>query len=329
MAKHRQTVEGSRQNSRSLESIPIFREINECNAATGFHGMTDLPEFYIFTLEETYPDTRQTMPPYRRGFYQIALLEDSFDATVRLESDAVGRTETLLFFAAPDHVLSWIRGERQRGYIIYFKSELLTHHSNPVEVMFPFFSVSSMNLISLDEMTIENKAALKEHFARIYRDFHSAHSYRLQKIAVFLTALLYDCKDLYERNAENREAHPDGSLVVTRFKKLVWQCFAHNRTISDYATCLNISADYLSAIVKERTGKNARDIVAERVLLEAKRLLLYTQFSVAEIADHLQFSEPSHFARFFRRHTGDRPLAFRRQHTASMAESEFIGWNPL
>ncbi|MGH9160292.1 MAG: helix-turn-helix domain-containing protein, partial [Vicinamibacteraceae bacterium] len=64
--------------------------------------------------------------------------------------------------------------------------------------------------------------------------------------------------------------------------------------------------------VKARTGRTAREIVAERVVLEAKRLLAFTDLSVSEIADHLLFSEPSHFARFFKRHARQTPLDFRR-----------------
>src|SRR5262245_8262164 len=134
----------------TIASIPVYREINECNEAAGFGGRTDLPEFYIFTMEETYPETRRAMPPYRRGFHQITFLENSADAIVRLEAEAFTGNGNLLFFASPQQVLSWVRGERQRGFIIYFKAEFIGDHQRPLEESFRFLSPFAMNVLPLE-----------------------------------------------------------------------------------------------------------------------------------------------------------------------------------
>lgn len=61
------------------------------------------------------------------------------------------------------------------------------------------------------------------------------------------------------------------------------------------------------------TGKTPHNLIAERILLEAKRLLTYSDLSIAEIADYLGYSEPTHFGRFFRRYLGLSPHTWRQQ----------------
>jgi AraC-like DNA-binding protein len=143
--------------------------------------------------------------------------------------------------------------------------------------------------------------------------FRSAHPYRLPKLAALTRALLYDCRAAFDQQDAHVTAQSASSTLVKRFQELVARCFQDHCAVEAYAECLHVSADHLSAVVKERTGRNARDIIADRVVLEAKRLLTHTDLNVSEIADHLQFSEPTHFARFFKRYTQRSPLEFRRE----------------
>lgn len=53
-----------------------FDDINQSHEAMGFAGRTDLPDFHVYTLEETYPSTRKLMPPYTLRFYCVMLLEE-------------------------------------------------------------------------------------------------------------------------------------------------------------------------------------------------------------------------------------------------------------
>jgi AraC-like DNA-binding protein len=298
-------------------SIPLFHEINECHEATGFPLRTDLPGFHVFTLDETYPATRQAMPPFRRGFYQITYFESMSDATVRLESQTVVGEKGILLFSAPEQLLSWVcGGERERGFMLYFKPEVLAADAHALEEEFPFFRLSDFNVLSLRH---GDAASLQAQFERLHSVYHSAHPYRLQTLAALTRALLFDCRALRDRREPATTKAPAGSTLVTRFQQLVSKCFQHHCSVESYAETLNVSVDHLSATIKDRTGRTPRDVIADRVLLEAKRLLTYTDLNVSEIAEHLQFSEPTHFARFFKRHAGCSPLRFRRDSGADQS----------
>ena len=295
-------------------SIPLYREINECHDACGFPIQTDLPEFHIFSLDEIYPGTRPAMPPYRRGFYQVTYLDALGDSLVRLESESFTGNVPALFAAAPEHALSWVRGERERGFTLYFKADLLPEASQPLAESFPFFDRLESNALapSTDEV-----ATLRPQLERLHALYHSKHPYRRQQLAALTGSLLYDCRAMFDRRRAQLSATCPTSTLVRRFQELIWQCSLSDRVVEDYAKCLHISADHLSATLKEHTGRTPRDFIADRVVHEAKRLLLYTDFTMSEVADHLQFSEPTHFARFFKRHTQRAPLEFRRENRLS------------
>jgi len=72
-----------------------------------------------------------------------------------------------------------------------------------------------------------------------------------------------------------------------------------------------MTPDRLNDIVKRATGVTAGHLIRQRVLTEAKRQLVFTSLAIHEIAYDLSFSDPSHFARFFRQQTGTTPQAFR------------------
>ena len=99
--------------------------------------------------------------------------------------------------------------------------------------------------------------------------------------------------------------------TVEALRKLVEEHFRKERLLAFYARELSMTADRLNDHVKRATGVTAGHLIRQRVLTEAKRQLVFTNQPIHEIAYDLAFSDPSHFARFFRKQTGTTPHAFR------------------
>src|SRR5690606_8897740 len=93
-------------------------------------------------------------------------------------------------------------------------------------------------------------------------------------------------------------------IHIQKFKALVQRQFRETRTVKAYASQLNISAKYLTVIVKDFTGKNATEIINEQVIREAKLLLQNPQLSIGEIAYKLHFSDQALVVNYFNRRTG-------------------------
>jgi AraC family transcriptional activator of pobA len=101
--------------------------------------------------------------------------------------------------------------------------------------------------------------------------------------------------------------------TVARLRALVDESFRRERQLGFYAEQLGMTVDRLNDHVKRATGVTAGHLVRQRVLSEAKRQLVFTAQPIQDIAGELAFSDPSHFARFFRKHTGTTPHEFRDQ----------------
>jgi AraC family transcriptional activator of pobA len=101
--------------------------------------------------------------------------------------------------------------------------------------------------------------------------------------------------------------------TVAQLRALVDEFFRKERQLGFYAERLGMTIDRLNDHVKRATGVTAGHLVRQRVLSEAKRQLVFTMQPIQDIAEELAFSDPSHFARFFRKHTGTTPHEFREQ----------------
>lgn len=97
------------------------------------------------------------------------------------------------------------------------------------------------------------------------------------------------------------------------FFKLLFQYARYGKDAGSYADKLCISAKYLSAIIKRASGYPVQDWINEATLAEAKRYLRTTTLTVEEIAGKLHFTNASSFIRFFKRHTTNTPLEYRKQ----------------
>jgi AraC family transcriptional activator of pobA len=99
--------------------------------------------------------------------------------------------------------------------------------------------------------------------------------------------------------------------TVAQLRALVDEFFRREHQLGFYAEKLGMTADRLNDHVKRATGVTAGHLIRQRVLTEAKRQLVFTTQPIQDIAAELSFSDPSHFARFFRKHTGTTPHEFR------------------
>jgi AraC family transcriptional regulator, transcriptional activator of pobA len=102
-----------------------------------------------------------------------------------------------------------------------------------------------------------------------------------------------------------------GDAIIDSLRNLIEEHYRRERLLVFYAAKLAMTPDRLNDHVKRVTGVTAGHLIRQRVLTEAKRQLVFSNQAIQEIAGDLAFSDPSHFARFFRKQTGMTPQAFR------------------
>ncbi|MGE4170573.1 MAG: helix-turn-helix domain-containing protein [Candidatus Margulisiibacteriota bacterium] len=102
-----------------------------------------------------------------------------------------------------------------------------------------------------------------------------------------------------------------GTPLVQAYRRWVDRFFRQHHDVEFYAEALHVNAKHLNELVKHSTGQTASHWIHERLILEAKRLLCNTLNPIADIAVFLGFEDTAYFYRYFKRYTGQTPLAFR------------------
>ena len=172
---------------------------------------------------------------------------------------------------------------------------------------------------TLDHRPAEISPTQRDSLARILDLINlrvrSAAGERRADIILHLTQAAVDI--VTEVIADNDPSHSHLSRrhqIVATFNDLLSKHMTRNRRPSFYADRLNISTVYLNQTIKAATGMNTGNYIRERIMLEAKRMLVYSTLAVGEIAARLGFDDYTYFTRTFTLSTGMSPVAFRRKY---------------
>ena len=130
-----------------------------------------------------------------------------------------------------------------------------------------------------------------------------------EAIAHLLKLVFLKLESFYNVHFKQYDDELDG--LIDQFQQLVEGQYFEQHRIKHYASQLNITADYLSERVKSVLGVPPSKLIHQRLMLEAKRLLAYTDLTSAEISHTLGFNDSAYFSRFFKRETNQTPLKFR------------------
>mgnify|MGYP003644233734 CR=1 FL=1 len=290
--------------------IPVFESPNDLHEAIEFSHRSHIPNFDIYNLESLGSSVRQCMPPYRQRFFQIALLSNIGNSKMNLNTDWVTLEEFPLVFAVPGQVVSWYRDKIMGGYHIQFKKEFLNNVAPNLLEDFPFLKMTENQGLLLTKAEYESLIIDSQ---RMHSVFKNPHPYQEKMLEGMLLSFLYFCKAIYERNKSTENNLTRAQIITQEFESLVDKMYVDTKNVSEYAEQLNITPNYLTTMVKNLTGKSAKDIIHERILLESKSLLKFSGLDIAEIAYRLNFQEPTHFTRFFKKLSGITPNKFRQQ----------------
>ncbi|MEL7003526.1 MAG: helix-turn-helix domain-containing protein [Bacteroidota bacterium] len=252
------------------------------------------------------------MPPYRQGFFQIGLLSDTgSNSAIDLNTNAVSLEGLPLWFVVPGQVFSWVRDPLAKGHHIQFNKEFLPNTFSDFYEEFPFLKLTENNVFLTSK---EEHKSIESEMHAMLEVFQNQQPYHEERLKNMLVSLLYNCKAVFERHCSKEEGKPSSQTLTQKFQQLVDRIYLETKNVSDYAEHLNVTPNYLTTIVRETTGKTAKDIIQNRIFLESKNLLTYTDMDISRIAYTLNFGEPTHFTRFFKKYAGETPNKYRAVH---------------
>ena len=148
-------------------------------------------------------------------------------------------------------------------------------------------------------------------FRSLHQEFIWSAPGRRSALAAYLQLLLVTMARQHGHAQPTSDVRRRDAEIVARFRQQVERSFQRQPALPDYAREIGVTTGRLNAACRAVTGRSALLLVHDRLVIEAKRALLYTDRTVGEIARMLGFADPAYFNRFFRRHTGTTPGAFR------------------
>ncbi len=142
------------------------------------------------------------------------------------------------------------------------------------------------------------------------------HPFRTELVKSLLYAMLTEIGAIYYRRYVKDESDATTATsrqvdVVSQFFRLVLENHRGNHDLQFYADKMCLSSKYLSTVIKDKTGKTAFAWINESLVASIKNLLKTTTMTVLQISEELNFPNASFFGRFFKKHTGITPLAYR------------------
>jgi len=148
----------------------------------------------------------------------------------------------------------------------------------------------------------------QSYFRFLYKESNEKSTYQDDILRSILYALILEITGEYDAQYNlNTGAGIKSHDLSDKFFQLLAVYYKENRTVQFYADKLNITSKYLTTAIKKTTGRPVLEWLHEAVLVEAKMLLKTTDLTVQEISDRLNFSSPSAFVQFFKKHTGTTP----------------------
>ena len=170
-----------------------------------------------------------------------------------------------------------------------------------------YFGATQIAKIQLDPVHIRKFELLLQVF---WDEFETEDNIQEDMLRMLLKRLIILCTRLYKAQATISHL-PDELEVIRKFHILLEQHFKEKQSVSAYAELLNRSPKTLSNLFAKNGENSPLKQIQERMALEAKRLLLFTEKSIKEISYELNFEEVTHFSRFFKRLTRMSPTEFR------------------
>lgn len=251
----------------------------------------------------------------RRDFYKIALLQG--ESRLMLADTDILIDRPALSFSNPLTPYSWKPiTKEQQGFFCLFKEEFLTNRTESIQQS-DLFKIGKFPIFFLDDKQLKKVSSIFENMlAEINTDY--AHKYDVLRSQ--LNLLMHEAVKLQPNTTFHKHNNAD-ERITSLFMEILERQFPIDstqqilklRSAKDYASSLAVHVNHLNHAVKQVTNKSTSTHIANRIIQEAKALLTFTDWPVADIAYSLGFEYPTYFNNFFKNKTGNTPKQIREQ----------------
>lgn len=265
--------------------------------------------FWIGELSNLLESFPQLEFPHLQDFYTIIFVQEAQGEVIvdhvktRLDSSKV-------VIIKPRCISHIDINSQAKGKIVCFKEDFFSlRYNNNVLRQFSFFQRDSFQSLRLNR---EQSADLDRIMSMTSNEFNLQKRDSKNILRSYLNIILFEINRISGpvQFVSSKNANQD---KIQLFEELIEKHYQTMKFPSDYANLLHISANYLNKICKKETGKTSGELIRNKILVEAQRLLHYTNYTINEIAINLGFETTSYFITFFKKELNLSPEQFRKE----------------
>lgn len=288
------------------EKLPVYD-------LDAFQETENSPDFYINKLKPHVAAHAFTNLPHKHDFYLVMLVtRGSGSHEIDFEKYKVGPGS--VFIMKPGQMHFWKLSQDIDG-IVFFHSAAFFEAGFSISALrqFPFYNSSQ----ALPALKIPTKSTpeLQSLMLELLAEQKQQKQFKTQRLQALINLVYIFISRHYKTGTTiKNQTYLDQALA---FENLIELHFKTVKSAGEFASKLNISEKHLNRITRTCFNKTSTQLIAERLVLEAKRMLIHTHLNVTEIADVLGYADTSYFVRFFKKNAGKTPLAFLNQYKAN------------
>ena len=248
-----------------------------------------------------------TIPAHRHeGLHQIQFLErGQISGTV--DGKAVHAKAPALLLIAPGSVHGFRHTHDTAGHQLTIPSTTLQQLVDGTRLADTGLGQSFV----LADLSAESCSECALLFGLLAREFKEHRTGRVPALLATATLLAVLLLRLHGEHTQKAQVPGARDALVQRYRALVEQHFREHRDLPFYAHALGVTPDHLSRSCRNVMRQSAQQLLHERLMLEARRLLAYTPMTVLEVAAAIGYQDPAYFSKFFARATGHSPSQYR------------------
>lgn len=248
--------------------------------------------------------------PHKHDFY-LTILFTQGSGTHEIDFHSYEIKRGSIFMLNPGQTHHWEFSADTNGYVLFhtkaYYDKVFTHKSID---SFPFFySLQNSPCMYLEPDQLLN---VERWLEAILQEYRSDKLLKHQKLSSLVDVLYVELTREYLKKIEPTSQHSPAQYPdrLRQLEQLIDRNYLQHKTASDYAEMMHMSTRHLNRITQSLLGKTTTDLITERVLLEAQRMLSHANVTVATVADNLGFEDHSYFSRLFKKKLGLTPSEF-------------------
>jgi AraC family transcriptional activator of pobA len=271
-----------------------------------FKGLKEAePDFYISTFQEHRSAHPFVMEPHAHDFYLLMLFTKGTGRHI-IDFNEYEIKPGNVFFMSPAETHSWSLSDDTDGHVLFFNPAFYLMDVLPRKItQLPFFSPE--NKMRMGQLKTADLIQVEKIIESMNEENKGFSVFKKNIVRSYLDVLLFKLASILQTGkTETPEINTIAILLSLIEKK-----YMEHLSISFYTAQLHVSAQKLNALCKLQLNKTVHELLQDRLLTEAKRLLAYSSLTVSEIAYQLNFNDNSYFNRFFKRLEHLTPEQFR------------------